>query len=307
MEMARRDSDDPAVLRRALARDRHRDAVAEALEAAGLCVKKDVGLSDFTVDIGVAQSEEGPWVAVFLDGEGYASRSTVTDRETLPQGVLVGAMGWARVVRVWLPDWVREPEAAIERVVRAAKEPAPVPAVKELEVLEPEPPEEEAERTPLLAAAQPPAPASAHPRYVVAGDRFVGVKEDLDVMAWDPTVRAAVKAEIDDVIDTEGPVEVMRLARLVCGRFDLQRVARKRSADVIALVDPEQLDETAFGTFAWPTNRARSFEDDFRVPGEDDEARVLPEVCPQELMSAMRFLARTGGGIDRDELVGVSG
>jgi hypothetical protein len=303
MEMARRESDDPAVLRRALARDRHRDAVAEALEAAGLCVKKDVGLSDFTVDIGVAQSEEGPWVAVFLDGEGYASRSTVTDRETLPQGVLVGAMGWARVVRVWLPDWVREPEAVIERVVRAAKEPAPVPAVKELVVLEPETPEEEAEPAPLLAAAQPPAPASAHPRYVVAEDSFVGVKEDLDEMAWDPTVRAAVKAEVDDVIDTEGPVEVMRLARLVCRRFDLQRVARKRSADVIALVDQEQLDETEFGTFAWPTNRVRAFEDDFRVPGEDDEARVLPEVSPQELVGAMRFLARTGGGIERDELV----
>ena len=83
----------------------------------------------------------------------------------------------------------------------------------------------------------------------------------------------------------------------------MQRVARKRSADLIALVDQEQLDETEFGTFAWPTNRVRAFEDDFRVPGEDDEARVLPEVSPQELVGAMRFLARTGGGIERDELV----
>jgi hypothetical protein len=71
----------------------------------------------------------------------------------------------------------------------------------------------------------------------------------------------------------------------------------------VRLVDPEQLDETAFGTFAWPTNRARAFEGDFRVPGEDDEARVLPEVCPQELIGAMRCLARIGGGIERDELV----
>ncbi|MGI8757287.1 MAG: DUF4011 domain-containing protein [Acidimicrobiales bacterium] len=306
MEMARRDADDPAVLRRALARDRHRDAVAEAFEAAGLCVRKDVGLSDFTVDIGVAPSEEGPWVAVFLDGEGYASRSTVTDRETLPQGVLVGAMGWARVVRVWLPDWVRDPEAVVERVVRAANEPAApplAPAVEEFAVPEPDDADEDIEPAPLLAEAQPATPASAHAAYVPAEDRFVGLKEDLDEMAWDPVVRASVKAEVDDVIDTEGPVEVMRLARLVCRRFDLQRVARKRSADVIALIDQEQLDATEFGTFAWPTDQVRSFDDDFRVPEEDDEARVLPEVCPQELIGAMRFLARTGSGIDLEELV----
>ena len=83
-------------------------------------VQTDVGLSDFTVDIGVAATPEGPWVGVFLDGPEYAQRRTVGDRESLPHGVLVGAMGWACVERVWLPDWVRLcTNVALRTVVRS--------------------------------------------------------------------------------------------------------------------------------------------------------------------------------------------
>lgn len=121
-------------------------------------------------------------------------------------------------------------------------------------------------------------------------------------MAHDAAIRATVRAEVEDVIATEGPVEVGRLARLVCRRFDLQRVSAKRAAAVLALVEPEALDATPFGTFAWPPGGARAVEGDFRVP-DDDQARVLEEVAPQELLGAMSFLARTGGGISRDELL----
>lgn len=328
MEMAQRQADDPAVLRRALARDRHRDDVATALENAGLCVRKGVGLSDFTVDIGVAQTPDGPWLAVFLDGEEYAHRATVTDRETLPQGVLVGAMGWAQVVRVWLPDWIRDPEAVVAQVVQAAASPAPAERKDRAEDRQGDVEKagtDEIGRYAGSAAAEaaalgvaamtssdrpymanagatPPRPTVVHAVYRPAEDRLVGVKEDLDEMGREHVVRQQVSAEVDDVIEAEGPVEIARLARLVCRRFGLQRVSARRSADIAALVSSTRLEETPFGTFAWPLNTSRANYDDFRVPLEDD-ARVLDEVCPQELVGAMRYLARTGAGISRDELV----
>jgi len=325
MEMAQRQADDPAVLRRALARDRHRDDVAAALEAVGLCVRRDVGLSDFTVDIAVAQQPEGPWVAVFLDGEDYAHRATVTDRETLPQGVLVGAMGWGRVVRIWLPDWVREPDTAVARVVQAAAEPAAdsVEGRAETEhgaedVAVDEVPRSLVDASALgvpvapasggggrfmsSAAAAPQRPPPLHAVYRPAEDRIVGTKEDLDDMAREPDVRHDVTAEVDDVIDAEGPVEIKRLARLVCRRFGLQRVSAGRSAAIVALVSHERLEETPFGMFAWPLDASRGNYDAFRVPLED-YGRVLDEVCAQELIGAMRYLAKTGAGIGRDELV----
>ena len=131
MEMAERHSDDPGILRPAIPRDLHHDEVVSALEEAGLLVRRDVGLSEFRIDIAVAAQTEGPWVAVFLDGPAYARRSTVADRESLPHGVLTGAMGWSRVERVWLPDWVRDRNEVITRLVQAANEPMPTVVMSE--------------------------------------------------------------------------------------------------------------------------------------------------------------------------------
>ena len=126
MEMADRVDDVPAVLRRVSARDRHHDEVVAALHEAGLHVREHVGLSDFTVDIAVAATNAGPWVALFMDGPDYVKRTTVGDRESLPYGVLTRFMGWSRVERVWLPDWVRNPDEVVGRILRALSEPPPV-------------------------------------------------------------------------------------------------------------------------------------------------------------------------------------
>ncbi len=101
--------------------DAHRDAVAAALRAAGLVVRTEVGLSDFRVDLAVAAQEGGPWVAVLLDGPGWAARATVSDRESLPTAVLGGAMGWPCVERVWLPSWLAEHDRVVARIVDAAR------------------------------------------------------------------------------------------------------------------------------------------------------------------------------------------
>jgi hypothetical protein len=54
-------------------------------------------------------------------------------RDRLPYGVLTRFMGWSRVERIWLPDWVRDPDEVIGRIVRAVSKPieaelAPEPA-----------------------------------------------------------------------------------------------------------------------------------------------------------------------------------
>lgn len=87
---------------------------------AGLEVIPRVGLSDFHVDFAVRWAGQ-PWVAVLLDGPEWAQRSTVGDRDALPQSVLVGTMGWSEVERIWLPEWLRDAEAVVERIRSAAE------------------------------------------------------------------------------------------------------------------------------------------------------------------------------------------
>lgn len=122
--------------RRSSAVDRHREQVADALRERGLAVRTDVGLSDFRVDLALADASapERPLVAVLLDGPGWAARRTVGDRDGLPTEVLSRMLRWPAVERVWLPAWLATPAEvldhlvdAVERAARDDAEPAAAP------------------------------------------------------------------------------------------------------------------------------------------------------------------------------------
>ena len=107
--------------------DLHRCEIADSLRERGLKVRENVGLSDFRIDLAVGRPTDDDWaVAVLLDGPGWATRSTVYDRDALPASVLHGAMGWRRVERVWFPMWLNprdEVLAGIGRTVELALNP----------------------------------------------------------------------------------------------------------------------------------------------------------------------------------------
>ncbi|HZH21266.1 MAG TPA: AAA domain-containing protein, partial [Geodermatophilus sp.] len=116
--------------------DRHREEIAAALRDRGLPVRTDVGLSEFRVDLSVARPDtpDEPVMAVLLDGPSWARRRTVGDRDGLPVEVLSGMLGWPVVERVWLPTWLRDREAVLDRLAAAV---AAVPAAAPSAVEEP--------------------------------------------------------------------------------------------------------------------------------------------------------------------------
>ncbi|NJC72603.1 DUF4011 domain-containing protein [Planosporangium thailandense] len=96
--------------------DRVREAVADAIRARGHEVVTGYGLSDFTVDIAVRAPGSPRWqVAVMLDGPRWSARPTVADRDGAPL-LLRTVMGWPEVVRCWLPAWVQDREAVLDRI-----------------------------------------------------------------------------------------------------------------------------------------------------------------------------------------------
>lgn len=98
--------------------DRHREQIADALRERGYAVRSDVGLSDFRVDlsVAVARAPDAPVMAVLLDGPDWAARRTVSDRDGLPVEVLSRLMGWPAVERVWMPEWLADQEAVLDRL-----------------------------------------------------------------------------------------------------------------------------------------------------------------------------------------------
>ena len=103
--------------------DGHREEIAAALREQGLAVHSDVGLSDFRIDLVLAPGEcpDEPRVAVLLDGPGWENRRTSYDRDVLPTRVLARMMRWPRVERIWMPEWLQDPEAVVSRLVGAVE------------------------------------------------------------------------------------------------------------------------------------------------------------------------------------------
>ena len=304
--------------------DRHRDELAAALRTRGLVATTDLGLSEFKIDLALAAAAapDEPVVAVLLDGEGWARRRTVGDRDGLPVTVLGKMMGWQGVERVWLPEWLRDREAVLDRLVEAVRraragEPAPV--------LVPEPtpapdPAASTSATPAAAAAAPTggtatptyaaAPAATEQRIAAAPEGLDGASpyrrwtpEPAGDVGWldnlhDPRARAHVSKVMATILETESPVLLSRLGKLTANAFGLSRVTPARIEAITALVPAAQRD--SFG-FAWrDASDLRTFTG-FRT-ATSDEPRVLEEIHPLEVVNAMVAISRSAWGISEDDL-----
>ena len=96
--------------------DRFRKRLHDDLRNSGIKVRENVGLSKFRVDLAVSDdSGEEQFLAILLDTEEWAARSSAYDREVLPNSVL-RLIGWRRIGRIWLKSAVEDPQLVIETV-----------------------------------------------------------------------------------------------------------------------------------------------------------------------------------------------
>lgn len=79
--------------------------ICSAIEETGLKVQRDVGHSDFKIDIAVVNpyDEDEYLLGIMLDGDTYKRSANTKDREISQIGVL-GGLGW-RLHRIWTMDW----------------------------------------------------------------------------------------------------------------------------------------------------------------------------------------------------------
>ncbi|GLK19027.1 DUF4011 domain-containing protein [Herbiconiux flava] len=329
LEMASRGSDaleaDP---RRTAIFDRHRDDIAAELRMRGLAVKTDVGLSDFRVDLSVAPAAtpDRPLLAVLLDGDSWRARRTVADRDGLPTEVLKNLMHWPAVERVWLPEWLHAREAVLDRLelaiadaLSAAHDDAEVARVDsmveqaledDLEIDDAEPdsvapstPIADAERGLFLRSIATAAPASTADdllsHYTPWVPRRVGSIAVLDALPRQDAARA-VEAVIREIVTTEGPVHLVRLAKLVAAAFDLNKVAQSRAAAILRHV-PAEMTTHSTEPFAWPTEIDPTTWRGARSSQQGD-GRSPDHVSLIEIANAMAIVAEASAGLAEPDL-----
>ncbi|TFC59573.1 DUF3320 domain-containing protein [Cryobacterium sp. TMT2-15-1] len=335
LEMAERGADVMHdEVRRQSTIDRHRDDIAAALTAQGLSVHTDVGLSDFRVDISIADAADPdrPLVAVLLDGPNWRARRTVADRDGLPVDVLQGIMRWPGVERVWLPEWLHNREETLARLGAAVVAAAAVATrVKDEPSI--------ASTVGATAAATASASASgakthsaapsarggeapisnrsagtvrgsstrnatrSNPLVVEfsewAAPRYPGSVSVLDALPH-TAATAKVEAVIRSVVAAEGPIHSARLTKLVAGAFGLDRVSQSRVAAILRCV-PADLRLTLNEPFFWP---AQVDPSEWHVARRTPigEPRQLEHVSLVEIANAMRLMTEAAAGMEESEL-----
>ena len=307
---------------RLAARDRHREQIAVKLEECGLVVKRDVGLSEFRIDLTLARPDAPtrPVVAVLLDGPGWARRRTVRDRDGLPVEVLSTMLRWPAVERVWLPAWIAHPDEVLERLVHAvdasAERPAsvapPLPPVPPI----PRPrPERHADEQPARHGVSALTPARASTVGATIRTPHV-LPNETPFCPWSPTETqgrevlnalpaawavTAVRSAVEDVVRAEGPVHEARLAKLVASAFGLTRVSAGRASTILRTV-PSAMRTDDREPFLWPVGLSPRQWQGFRRASEDSP-RPLEEVSLVEIGSAMVALCISSAGMQREELL----
>ncbi len=229
---------------------------------------------------------------------------------------------WPAVERVWLPEWLADPEAVLDRLVARLAEPVPSEPV-ESEPLESEPwnrhqwnrngPTGSRRPTRLTHPAQHlssrvlrcpsrPGPSIAMPGETAfvawhpapAGDRSV-----LDRLSGQDG-RRRVWQQLVAGIEAEAPIHYDRLARITAAAFGLTRVSPERRAAILGCLPPGLPRDPVGEEFAWPYGVDPLTWNGFRRSTTDE--RAFDQISVVEIGNAMVALCRAAAGMTTTQL-----
>jgi hypothetical protein len=243
------------------------DAIAGALEGAGLSVARRVGLAGLFVDVAVRDPKaEGYGLGILTDGAFYASARSARDRDRLQESALA-MMGW-RLARSWAADWLVRPDAEAARLAALAGLAADAP--------------------PAEPQAQAAAQHGLSAPYAVAAP---------DVPKETPLASvpfARLGAIVEEIVRVEGPVHGDAVIARAASLWGVEAGAKERAAVLQALRLARELSglvqEGEFWQAEGTSMRVRD-RSDLGAPW-----RNPAWIAPAELRAALLAALEAGGG-----------
>ena len=275
------------------------EAVALALQKHGHKVTPQVGSKGFRIDLAVHDPDcEGSYIlAVECDGARYHSSSWARERDRLRQAVLEG-IGW-KFHRIWSTDWFYnrdvELQKLLEAIDRARKttDEAPIPRPR---------PRRKIERTRVNDGKPSAGPARVF--YEEANFSPVGGGHQLPLHEMGPI---HMKQNVLQIVDQEGPVHLMEVARRLTKLYGLGRAGNRIQDRVRGAL----LECIRQGDLRWD----EAGENDFvatvdgrnRPPVRDRRHAAgslrKPEMLPaSEVRQAILIAAKQNVALDRQEI-----
>jgi very-short-patch-repair endonuclease len=280
------------------------EAVYQALTAQGLTLHKQVGVSNYRIDLGVADPQQpGRYLlGIECDGAMYAAAPTARERDRLRQQVLE-QLGW-KMHRIWSHDWISNQAAEIEKVMAHLNEPAPVLEARVTAGVSAPPSDREdavREQTAeaFLAKAEMPEEVKDLPTYVWP---YIYTKLPPATGALSKAVPHDLVGDVIKIVGTEGPVHVDLVYERIGDAWSVSRLTAKvkeliNTAINIAIHD-RRIEARA--EFLWPIGLAAPV---VRAPKADDKARSIEHIAPEEIAEAAFLVAQEARSINEADLI----
>lgn len=314
-------------------RDRHRTDIAEALRAEGYNVVENLGLSNFRVDLAIASPEDPTrcLLGIMLDGDGWRSRNSTSDRDVLPSVVLKKSMKWPGIERIWLPIWLRDRQGELARIKQAVdaaitveemNQQAREDAARVSETVEMAAPDISITGMinieDLLASGENSAPGSSVPdakaskrtelginvddipHYVTLQDKVMVQDKKLIDYLDHPEVNKLLLYLMDELTKTEGPVSEKRATVFVAKCFGFSTVQEAKRNYILSNIPKKEHDRDEEG-FLYPKGiKVKDFKTwSKQGPGM---GRVAAEISLVEMANAMAYICAKSGGMNSPEL-----
>lgn len=274
------------------------EEVYNFLTEQGYTVDKQVGCSNFRIDLGLRRPDTSDYVlAIECDGATYHSAKNARDRDWLRQSILEN-MGW-RFHRIWSTEWFKNTEDEKRYLLEAVEAALAVPEEAAEEVVEAVDVAPEVRTVPVEEETAP-APETKEISFeeTVIEEHFEFPKyqkaDELEVFKKGGTFLEMVK----EILDTEAPLSEEWLMRRMLFYFRKTKVTN---------VVQEQFEQEMYGAHRYGIVRRDGFlylENSeplmLRVP--DGEKRDVKYIANDELASGIREIMKRNVQTTKDGL-----
>jgi very-short-patch-repair endonuclease len=274
--------------------------ICDALRDKGYTVHPQVGCSGYRIDLAIVDPERpGRYLlGIECDGANYHRSKTARDRDKLRESILIG-LGWT-IHRVWSTDWWERPVeelARIEEVIEATLQKVHVPETA------PEPAAQLIAAAPPMIGSAPVGEVHQVPQYQrpVTQESVLPIYEPFTLREikgtpddfYDVKSDRSIRALIEEVVCTEGPVCLDVVARRVSEHWRVGRVTSRTKTRIEGLIGRADLKIAveAHAIFLWAPNQDPKTYSLFRIAGVNENSKRDAEYLPpQEIANAALYV-----------------
>lgn len=274
-------------------------SIARHLEKAGFTVKKNIGTSDYKIDLGILHPEkENEYIlGILVDGDNYFNIHTTNDRELLAPNVL-SALNW-NVFRIWTLDWLKNKDRIIaeiqENIEKLKKQ------IKETGTLAPILTIEPIESTNTLIKVEN--SASHRLRIPYKNAILEGAVWANSESIYFSENRPLLIQQFKEIVSTEAPISKSYLFRKIMKLWNTSRAGAKLNAYLTEIVDniPTIFKNETHQVFYWSESVTSDNLQEYR--DNSLEKRAIDDISQEEIKLAIMEVMELNLSLSKEDLL----